>query len=115
MRGNELADKGYVAGCDHAMSIAEDGLHAVACLKSRWNASGFCFPRHLQGGCLLTRLSMEIMHVCRKDTVGRLIAAASSLKHQTALSVAYGTGLRTSEVVGSEGRRHRQPTHDPAH
>src|SRR5580700_2034572 len=71
MRSNELADKGYVAGCDHAMSIAEDGLHAVACLKSRWNASGFCFPPHLQGVCLLTRLSMEIMHVCRKDTALR--------------------------------------------
>jgi len=29
----------------------------------------------------------------------RLIAAARNLKHQMALSVAYGTGLRASEVV----------------
>ena len=29
----------------------------------------------------------------------RLIAAARNLKHQTALSIAYGTGLRASEVV----------------
>jgi integrase/recombinase XerD len=31
--------------------------------------------------------------------VRRLIAAAENLKHQTALSVAYGAGLRASEVV----------------
>jgi integrase/recombinase XerD len=33
------------------------------------------------------------------DEVARLIAAAGNLKHQTALSVAYGAGLRASEVV----------------
>jgi site-specific recombinase XerD len=33
------------------------------------------------------------------DEVRRLIAAAGNLKHQTALSVAYGAGLRASEVV----------------
>jgi integrase/recombinase XerD len=32
--------------------------------------------------------------------VSRLILAAPSLKHQTALSIAYGDGLRASEVVG---------------
>ncbi|OTP74232.1 Integrase/recombinase [Caballeronia sordidicola] len=31
--------------------------------------------------------------------MGRLIAAASNLKHQTALAVAYRTGLRASEVA----------------
>src|SRR4249920_487214 len=31
--------------------------------------------------------------------VARLLAAASNLKHQTALSVAYGAGLRASEVI----------------
>jgi integrase/recombinase XerD len=31
--------------------------------------------------------------------VARLIAATGNLKHQTALSLAYGTGLRASEVV----------------
>ncbi|PSL79166.1 integrase [Variovorax sp. WS11] len=31
--------------------------------------------------------------------VSRLIAAASNVKHQVALSLAYGTGLRASEVV----------------
>jgi integrase/recombinase XerD len=33
------------------------------------------------------------------EEVTRLIAAAGNLKHQTALSVAYGAGLRVSEVV----------------
>ncbi len=37
--------------------------------------------------------------ILSREEVGRLIAAASNLKHQTALAVAYGTGLRASEVV----------------
>lgn len=38
--------------------------------------------------------------VLSRDEVTRLIAAAPNLKSQTALSVAYATGLRVSEVVG---------------
>jgi integrase/recombinase XerD len=38
--------------------------------------------------------------VLSREEVARLIAAAGNLKWQTALSVAYGTGLRASEVVG---------------
>ena len=34
-----------------------------------------------------------------REEVARLIAAAPNPKHQTALSVAYGAGLRVSEVV----------------
>ena len=37
--------------------------------------------------------------VLSRDEVARLIAAAGNLKWQTALSVAYGAGLRASEVV----------------
>jgi site-specific recombinase XerD len=37
--------------------------------------------------------------VLSRDEVARLIAAAPNLKVQTALSVAYGAGLRASEVV----------------
>ncbi|MGT2454050.1 tyrosine-type recombinase/integrase [Cupriavidus basilensis] len=33
------------------------------------------------------------------DEVARVLAAAGNLKHQTALAVAYGAGLRASEVV----------------
>jgi integrase/recombinase XerD len=37
--------------------------------------------------------------VLSRDEVARLIAAAPNLKSQTALSIAYATGLRVSEVV----------------
>ena len=37
--------------------------------------------------------------VLSRDEVARLIAAAPNLKYQTALSIAYGTGLRVSEVI----------------
>jgi len=37
--------------------------------------------------------------VLSREETSRLIAAAWNLKHQTALSVAYGAGLRASEVV----------------
>jgi site-specific recombinase XerD len=49
---------------------------------------------------------MQPVHLPRKlpvilspDEVRRLIAAAGNLKHQTALALAYATGLRISEVV----------------
>jgi len=37
--------------------------------------------------------------VLSPDELRRLIEAGGNLKHQTALSVAYGAGLRASEVV----------------
>ncbi|WP_140635981.1 tyrosine-type recombinase/integrase [Methylibium rhizosphaerae] len=37
--------------------------------------------------------------VLSRNEVARLIAAASNLKHRTALCVAYGAGLRASEVI----------------
>jgi site-specific recombinase XerD len=37
--------------------------------------------------------------VLSREEVARLIAAASNLKHRTALAVAYGAGLRASEVI----------------
>jgi site-specific recombinase XerD len=49
---------------------------------------------------------MQPVHVPRtlpvvlsREEAARLIAAAGNLKHQTALSVAYGAGLRASEVA----------------
>jgi integrase/recombinase XerD len=38
------------------------------------------------------------------EEVGRLIAAAPNLKHQAAMSVAYGAGLRVSEVGHAQGK-----------
>jgi len=44
------------------------------------------------------RIPQKLPVVLSKEEVGRLIAACGNLKHQTALSLAYGTGLRASEV-----------------
>ena len=45
------------------------------------------------------RVPRKLPVVLSREEVARLIAAARNLKHQTALSVAYGAGLRASEVV----------------
>jgi integrase/recombinase XerD len=45
------------------------------------------------------RVRRTLPVVLSSDEVRRLIAATGNLKHQAALSVAYGTGLRASEVV----------------
>jgi integrase/recombinase XerD len=45
------------------------------------------------------RVPRKLPVVLSCEEVARLIAAAGNLKHQTALSVAYGAGLRASEVV----------------
>ena len=45
------------------------------------------------------KLPRSLPVVLSPQEVSRLIAAASNVKHQVALSLAYGTGLRASEVV----------------
>jgi site-specific recombinase XerD len=45
------------------------------------------------------RVPRTLPVVLSREEVGRLIAAAPGLKYQTALSIAYGTGLRASEVM----------------
>lgn len=44
------------------------------------------------------RVPHKLPVVLSRDEVTRLLAASGNLKHQTALSVAYGAGLRVSEV-----------------
>jgi integrase/recombinase XerD len=63
----------------------------------------FFFDITLDRGDLMARMQpVRVPHrlpvVLSREEVGRLIAACGSLKHQTALSLAYGTGLRASEV-----------------
>jgi len=64
----------------------------------------FFFDVTLDRAALMAK--MQPVHVPRtlpvvlnRDEVARLIAAAPNLKYQTALSIAYGTGLRASEVI----------------
>jgi len=64
----------------------------------------FFFEVTLDQGELMAKMQpVRVPHtlpvVLSRDEVARLIAAAENLKHQTALSVAYGAGLRASEVV----------------
>jgi site-specific recombinase XerD len=47
----------------------------------------------------IVRVPQKMPVVLSRDEVTRLIGAAPNLKSQTALSVAYATGLRVSEVV----------------
>jgi integrase/recombinase XerD len=64
----------------------------------------FFFDITLDRGELMAKMqAVRVPHnlpvVLSREEVSRLIAAAGNLKHQTALSLAYGTGLRASEVV----------------
>ncbi|MDM0106526.1 site-specific integrase [Variovorax sp. J22R24] len=64
----------------------------------------FFFDVTLDRGELMARMSyvhvpQKMPVVLSRDEVARLIAAAANLKYQTALSIAYGTGLRVSEIV----------------
>ena len=47
----------------------------------------------------LTAREAGLPVVLSREEIARLIAACNNLKHQTALSLAYATGLRASEVV----------------
>ena len=64
----------------------------------------FFFEVTLDRGELMAKMSpVRVPHtlpvVLSRDEVARLIAAATSLKYQVALSIAYGAGLRASEVI----------------
>jgi len=54
---------------------------------------------NLMVGMKSVRLPQRLPVVLSREEVARLIAAATNLKHQTALALAYGAGLRVSEVV----------------
>lgn len=45
------------------------------------------------------RVPQKLPTVLSREEVSRLLGAVGHIKHQTALSVAYGTGLRVSEVL----------------
>ncbi|NUZ07709.1 tyrosine-type recombinase/integrase [Piscinibacter koreensis] len=54
---------------------------------------------NLMVGMQSVRLPQKLPVVLSREEVAKLIAAAPNLKHQTALALAYGAGLRVSEVV----------------
>jgi site-specific recombinase XerD len=46
------------------------------------------------------RVPQTLPVVLSREEVAKLLAVVTNLKHHTALSLAYGTGLRASEVIG---------------
>ena len=49
------------------------------------------------------------------DEVARFLESSPGIKYKAAFSVAYGAGLRVSEVATLKGLRYRFQTHDAAH
>lgn len=87
----------------YQLHMVDHGVSSIS-LNATITGLTFFFGTTLDRADLVSK--MQPVHVPHKipvvlspEEVARLIAAAGNLKHRTALSVAYGTGLRASEVV----------------
>jgi site-specific recombinase XerD len=88
---------------NYQLSLVDHGISPIS-LNAAITGLKFFFDITLDHAELMAK--MQPVHVPRtlpvvlsREEKARLIAAAGNLKHQTALSVAYGTGLRASEVA----------------
>lgn len=88
---------------NYQLHMVDHGI-SPASLNAAISGLKFFFDVTLDRSDLMAK--MQPVHLPRKlpvilsrEEVSRLIAAAGNLKHQTALAVAYGTGLRVNEVV----------------
>ena len=86
------------------LHLVDNGTSPIT-LNATITGLRFLFEVTLERADLMARMSTvrvprKLPVVLSRDEVARLIAAAGHLKYQTALSVAYGAGLRASEVVG---------------
>jgi len=87
----------------YQLHLVDHGISPIS-LNATITGLKFFFDITLDHGELMAKMQpVHVPHklpvVLSREEVGRLIAAAGNLKHQTALSVAYGAGLRASEVV----------------
>src|SRR5487761_2004554 len=87
----------------YQLHLVDRGISPIS-LNAAITGLKFFFDITLDHGELMAKMQpVHVPHklpvVLSREEVGRLIAAAGNLKHQTALSVAYGAGLRASEVV----------------
>jgi integrase/recombinase XerD len=87
----------------YQLHLVDHGTSPVS-LNAAITGLKFFFEVTLDQGELMAKMQpVRVPHtlpvVLSREEAARLIAAARNLKHQTALSVAYGTGLRASEVV----------------
>ncbi|MDY0074136.1 MAG: site-specific integrase [Thauera sp.] len=88
---------------NYQLHLVDQGISPVS-LNAAISGLKFFFDITLGRAELMARMQpvrvpRTLPVVLSLEEVSRLIAAAGSLKHQTALSVAYGAGLRASEVV----------------
>jgi site-specific recombinase XerD len=89
---------------NYQLYLVDHGTSPIS-LNAAITGLKFFFGVTLDRGALMAKMQHVFVPrtlpvVLSRDEVKRLIAAADSLKYQTALSVAYGAGLRASEVVG---------------
>ena len=85
------------------MHLVDQGISPIS-LNAALTGLKFLFETTLDRPELLAKMhAVHVPHklpvVLSREEVARLLAAVDNLKHQTALSVAYGAGLRASEVV----------------
>jgi len=86
------------------LHLVDHGISPVS-LNATITGLRFFFEVTLERADLMARMSTvsvprKLPVVLSRDEAARLIACAGNLKYQAALSVAYGAGLRASEVVG---------------
>ena len=86
----------------YQLHMIDHGTSAVS-INDTLSGLQFLFEHTLDHPELMRKMqSVPVPHklpvVLSRDEVSRLLAAVGNLKHQTALSVAYGAGLRVSEV-----------------
>lgn len=86
----------------YQLYMIDHGTSAVS-INNALSGLKFLFEHTLDHPELMRKMqSVRVPHklpvVLSRDEVARLLAASGNLKHKTALSVAYGAGLRVSEV-----------------
>jgi integrase/recombinase XerD len=85
------------------LHLVDTGISAITINATITGLKFFCEATlrrpELMANMQSVRVPRTLPVVLSRDEVARLIAAASNLKHRTALCVAYGAGLRASEVI----------------
>ena len=89
---------------NYQLHLVDHGVSAIS-LNAAITGLKFFFEITLAQPELMARMQpvrvpRTLPVVLSREETARLIAAVRNLKHQIALSVAYGAGLRASEVVG---------------
>jgi site-specific recombinase XerD len=89
---------------NYQLHLVDHGISAIS-LNAAITGLKFFFEitvgqPELMGKMQPVRVPRTLPVVLSREEAARLIAAVRNLKHQIALSVAYGAGLRASEVAG---------------